>query len=306
MRYWWVSQNQTYEHEVPDGYLWAPQTDRTGKIPQSYANMLLLEPDDIVFSFAGKQIKAVGVVLERATSSAKPKVFSKPEHVWNESGWRVEVLFEEPINQIYPKDHMDMLRPLLPASHSPIREDGQGNQVYLCAISDQFGSALLSLTEAIIPDIPARELSEVQYDELEQEIIASAMLNETEKATLVMARRGQGLFRNHVQIVEKTCRVTKVGAEKLLIASHIKPWKLSDNQERLSGNNGLFLAPHVDKLFDKGLISFTKQGKMLVSPTLEEDVLPKWRIDPTENFGKFNSDQAYFLEHHNEFTFKAS
>ena len=306
MSYWWVSQNQTYEFEVPDGYMWAPKTDKAGNVPQSYMNMLLLKRGDIVFSFAGQKIKAVGVVLEPAKSSPKPKVFSKAEHIWNEDGWRVEVLFHEPANQIFPKNHMGLLAPLLPPVHSPLRADGQGNQVYLCAISDEFGSTLLALNNAEIPEIPAWELNQIRYDELEQDIIASTMLNETEKATLVMARRGQGIFREHVQILEKTCRVTKVSAEKFLIASHIKPWKLSDNQERLSGNNGLFLSPHVDKLFDRGFISFKKNGSMLVSPSLDPEVLPKWKIDPTENFGKFNNEQAYFLEHHNDNTFIAS
>ena len=35
------------------------------------------------------------------------------------------------------------------------------------------------------------------------------------------------------------------------------------NEEKLDGNNGLLLSPHVDKLFDKGYISFTDDGKVL-------------------------------------------
>ena len=91
-----------------------------------------------------------------------------------------------------------------------------------------------------------------------------------------------------------------VSSEKFLIASQIKPWKQSENQERLDGNNGLFLSPHVDRLFDSGFITFTDQGRMLVSPKLDIGVLAKWHIDPTKSFGKFNSDQAYFLDFHNE------
>jgi hypothetical protein len=33
---------------------------------------------------------------------------------------------------------------------------------------------------------------------------------------------------------------------RFLVASHIKPWRLSDNSERLDGNNSLLLSPHVD------------------------------------------------------------
>jgi predicted restriction endonuclease len=108
----------------------------------------------------------------------------------------------------------------------------------------------------------------------------------------VLARRGQGKFRARVQNVEPACRVTGVSAEKFLIASHIKPWKDSNNQERLSGNNGLFLSPHIDRLFDAGFISFTPAGKMLVSDSLDADVLPKWHVNPGLSVGKFNDHQA--------------
>jgi hypothetical protein len=89
--------------------------------------------------------------------------------------------------------------------------------------------------------------------------------------------------------------VTGLKSDKFLIASHIKPWKNSDNAERVDGNNGLFLSPHVDKLFDNGFISFSRAGEMLVSPQLPLDVLNKWSIDPRKNYGRFNGDQAYFL-----------
>ena len=81
---------------------------------------------------------------------------------------------------------------------------------------------------------------------------------------------------------------------------------MSEANERLDGNNGLFLAPHVDKLFNDGYITFTAKGAMEVSPQLPKEVLPKWSIDPTKKYGRFNEDQSYFLEHHNEVTFKAA
>ena len=40
----------------------------------------------------------------------------------------------------------------------------------------------------------------------------------------------------------------------ILIASHIKPWRVSNNNERLDVYNGLLLLPNLDKLFDKGYI----------------------------------------------------
>jgi len=54
----------------------------------------------------------------------------------------------------------------------------------------------------------------------------------------------------------KICPFTKINDNRLLIASHIKPWAFSDNKERLDLKNVFVLSPLFDKLFDRGLISF--------------------------------------------------
>lgn len=305
-RYWWVSQNQTFIHEVGGGYMWAPKTNKRGGALPSYDKMREIRQGDVIFSFAGREIKAVGVALGAAYSSTKPRVFEKAGEAWNDDGWRVDVLYELASQPFQPRNHMQILAPLLPDKHSPIRFDGSGNQVYLCEIGELMAQTLLALCSSRIPEVPVLSLSQLTFDPAEQEVINSATLTETVKATLVQARRGQGLFRSRVLTIERKCRVTGVQSEKFLIASHIKPWSKSENDERLDGNNGLFLSPHVDKLFDSGFISFTSKGQMLVSPQLDKDVLDKWSIDPSGTFGSFNKDQAYFLEHHLNNTFRSA
>jgi hypothetical protein len=61
MQYWWVNQNQTYQFEVPGGYLWSPKRNRDGAFNQFYENMKDVSPGDVVFSFKDTLIKAVGV-----------------------------------------------------------------------------------------------------------------------------------------------------------------------------------------------------------------------------------------------------
>jgi hypothetical protein len=306
VNYWWVNQNQTYTHEVTGGYLWSPKKRSDGARNQFYENMRAVQAGDIVFSFAGAYIKAIGIATGQAFSSAKPKIFGQAGSNWSEDGWQVPVEFLRLDKPIKPKNHIHLLRPVLPPKYSPLTAEGNGLQgVYLAEVPAEMGSLLLKLTNAPELSLPVTSLSELSFDPEEQEIIADKAIEETQKATLVMARRGQGIFRNRVRMIEKSCRVTGVTAETLLIASHIKAWRDSDNQERLDGNNGLFLSPHIDKLFDSGFISFAKSGSLLVSPLLDHDVLAKWSIDPTENFGRFNADQAYFLDHHNTFKFQS-
>ena len=55
--------------------------------------------------------------------------------------------------------------------------------------------------------------------------------------------------------IEKRCRLTQVENPAHLRASHCKPWRDSNNDERLHGENGLLLTPSIDHLFDRGFIS---------------------------------------------------
>jgi putative restriction endonuclease len=49
MRYWWVSQNQTFDEETEGNFMWSPKTNRNGGPNPFYENMRRVEPGDIVF-----------------------------------------------------------------------------------------------------------------------------------------------------------------------------------------------------------------------------------------------------------------
>lgn len=304
MRYWWVNQNQTYRHEVPGGYLWSPVTRADGARNYFYDTMKHASPGDIVFSYCDTLIKAVGIVTHRAEPSVKPN-FGTAGSNWSQFGWLVQVEFQELPNPVHPKSHMGLLAPLLPSKYSPLQMNGNGLQgVYLTEVPTLLASALEGLIGA--------QFTLSQSDVLKQEEPASQIESElaslqgrtdieaTEKRQLVNARIGQGLFKNNVRLNEHACRVTGVRQLHHLRASHIKPWKDSNDEEKLHGCNGLLLAPHVDHLFDRGFISFEGNGDLIVAHQMELDVLKAWAIAIPRNVGVFNSDQRHFLEHHRE------
>jgi putative restriction endonuclease len=66
----------------------------------------------------------------------------------------------------------------------------------------------------------------------------------------------------------------------------------------LHGCNGLLLAPHVDHLFDQGLISFASNGDLLIADATSRDVLSAWGIEKDFNAGEFSSKQQTFLAYH--------
>jgi putative restriction endonuclease len=84
----------------------------------------------------------------------------------------------------------------------------------------------------------------------------------------------------------------------LLIASHIKPWRDSSDTEKLDGYTGLLLAPHVDRLFDRGFISFEDGGEILVARLLDSQVLRAWGLQVPLNVGEFHVRQRDYLAYH--------
>ena len=308
-RYWWVNQNQTHKQEIAGGFLWAPKRKKGGQVNHFYENMKLAQQGDLVFSYFKTLIQAVGVVTTTADDCPKPD-FGSAGADWSEEGWLVGVEFLPVPTPVRPKDHVTAIRPLLRSKYAPLTDQGDGLQgVYLAEIDAPFASLLLALTGASHLDLDAlapsdgdpntaEDLAEVETIEKTTEISAA------ERLQLVKARRGQGVFKNNVRIHEQCCRVTGTRDVKHLRASHIKPWRDATNAEKLSGFNGLLLAPHVDHLFDRGWISFSDSGQLLVANSLNREVLEEWSINPDHDAGRFHDEQSGFLEYHRSKVFQ--
>lgn len=308
-RYWWVNQNQTYKTEIPGGFLWSPKTRVDGVRNQFYANMTEVNIGDVIFSFCDTRIKAIGVAVGKAETSTKPD-FGDAGASWANDGWLVPVEFKELHSQIRPKDHIDAIRPHLPAKYSPLQHSGDGLQsVYLAAVPESMAEVLASLIGLeFLTTLGALkgELDEAEHaaDQQEEAIRGRTDIGATTKVQLVNARRGQGVFKANVRLNEKKCRITGVTDPLHLRASHIKPWKDSSDEEKLNGCNGLLLAPHIDHLFDRGLISFSPDGGLLISRQLDRTILAQWGIPESKNVGSFNLDQIQFLRYHEQSVFK--
>jgi putative restriction endonuclease len=137
---------------------------------------------------------------------------------------------------------------------------------------------------------------------IESKIESDVQLAETERQALVVARRGQGLFKERVMKIEDHCRITGVTNPIHLRASHCKPWRDSTNSERLNGENGLLLTPTMDHLFDRGFISFEDSGALIISPVAHAHSLQRMGV-PTDrvlNVGTFTEGQKQFLDYHRD------
>ena len=79
------------------------------------------------------------------------------------------------------------------------------------------------------------------------------------------ARQGQGKYRENLLEECPFCPITMVNDERLLIASHIKPWAVCSEKEKVDPKNGFMLSPVYDKLFDRGFITFTNDKHLVLS-----------------------------------------
>ena len=122
----------------------------------------------------------------------------------------------------------------------------------------------------------------------------------TEKDSIVKSRIGQGIFRKGLIEYWHGCAISQCPLTWMLIASHIKPWRDADNQERLDPYNGLLLLPNYDKLFDLGYISFNSKGKIIYSRLL--DKFDRETIGLTNNLHlvKLEEQHLKYLKYHND------
>lgn len=117
-----------------------------------------------------------------------------------------------------------------------------------------------------------KELKEL--NEIISTVEANPDIKGEERECLVKQRVNQSIFRERMlERFHKKCVLCGVSNEQLLVASHIKPWSKSKPEEKLSESNGLLLCPNHDKLFDKGYISFSDDGHIMISSQLSE---PDW------------------------------
>ena len=315
MRYWWVNHKQTFRHEFNGEYIWSPKRKRDGSRNKFYEFLREVIPGDVVFSYAGGMVQGAGFATSYCYTCPRPAEFGHIGELWDVVGWRVDVAFKKFSSPVRPKAHLSVLKPFLETeAHAPLRLSGDGQQhIYLTSISPHFSEVLLGLAgpesrlfaatlqdEPRLPPIERQLTSQQEWEDIEQRRISEADIPATTRTALIKARIGQGLFKERVYLVEHACRLTMVTNPTHLVGSHIKPWRESNNEERLSGANGLLLTPTADHLFDRGFISFDDNGEILIARVADRVSLRRMGLnaDKPPPPISFNSDQKHFLSHH--------
>ena len=131
---------------------------------------------------------------------------------------------------------------------------------------------------------------------------------EENKKIVRQAREGQGKYRE--QLLEQChfCPVTMISDERLLIASHIKPWAASNDTEKIDPYNGYMLSPMIDKLFDRGFITFTDSRHIVMSEFISPYTWKQIGLKNDTFYKALQMDdkRIEYLKFHHESVFKGS
>jgi putative restriction endonuclease len=302
-QYWWVNQSKAVSRGLMGDYLWTAR-DKRGEPTDAAQNMLRVQTGDLIFAFADGALRGVGLALREAMEAARPhELASSSKTAGSSQGWYLPVRFFELALPLQPRAHIDVLRAVLPQNQSPLRSSGARNPaVYLAPVSSAMAEVLRQLLSQQLEDVEAQiksaAVSELANDWVETSIVRRTDLNPEQKQQLIRARRGLGVFRRSLEKIESACRLTGLLDRRHLRACHIKPWSVSDDQEKLDGCNGLLLSPHIAHLFTRGYISFSDEGDLLASRHLNPAILSSWNLRMPMKVGVFQPRQRLYLGYH--------
>lgn len=116
------------------------------------------------------------------------------------------------------------------------------------------------------------------------------------------------IYCRNLEMTMSCCPITKISDISLLRHSHIKPWSVSTDEEKLDGYNGLLLEYGYDMLFDKGWISFENNGLLLISPRISKDLLKVyWLLEEGKVYNIYNESgmRNKYLDYHRKNIFKS-
>ena len=126
-----------------------------------------------------------------------------------------------------------------------------------------------------------------------------AIPKQTEQLRFVNTRVGQGAYRKSILYRwEFECAVTRFNDPSILVASHIVPWKESNDIQRLDVENGILLSPTYDALFDQHLITFDQKGKILLSDKIEINAYQKIGVTGNEILKDVSDGMIPYLTEH--------
>lgn len=299
MDFYWVNVGGTHKEVLEGNFLWAPvssvQSNGKEKTLVHWDNVGAVKKGDIIFCCREKQIYAIAIATADAFDAERPT--NRSFSTWSHKGRRVDIdltqlerpILRDEIAAVFMDQFDNQTSPSL------FTKGGTLNQIYMAHLPVRAGVFLLEASGQL----------PVFDNILITQGGSGKKVDKTTRESIVQARVGQGQFRaSLLSIWQGRCALTGIENQDLLVASHIEAWCMADNVARLDPDNGLLLATHVDRLFDRGLISFAGDGSLLVSGMLSQHDRAVFGLDQFAGIAGLSAgNQKYLVKHRSEFGF---
>ncbi|HIC32234.1 MAG TPA: HNH endonuclease [Flavobacteriaceae bacterium] len=221
-------------------------------------------------------------------------------NLWNERLKKVSELPERIEFEVTEQTQIDGPRIYIKSNdkaYKLIRELSLPNITYISAVKLLDNSGKVFYYFRLFADYFGDVLHPYTIEKEQQEI--DELENTEEKKVLSRARIGQGKYREELLKLCPFCPITLVSDDRMLIASHIKPWAKSNDFEKTDPLNGFMLSPTFDFMFDRGFLSFTDDKKSILSPFLSKMTYSKLGISDGKIFSHLPVDgRKEYLEYH--------
>lgn len=299
MEFYWVNVGSTHREVLEGNFLWAPVSSKqqSGKERTlvHWDNVGAVKKGDLIFCCKDSEIYAIAIATADAYEAERPA--NRSFKAWSVDGRRVDIALTHLERPILRDEISTAFMDQFESQTTPslFTKGGTLTQIYMAHLPARAGAFLLEASGQL-----------AEFDDL---LIAQGAsgkkVGRTTREAIIQARVGQGQFRAALlDIWGGQCALTGVENTDLLVASHIEAWCLADNAARLDPDNGLLLATHVDRLFDRGLIAFADDGKLLVSSRLSDHDRAVFGLDQFRGIsGLTAGNQKYLAKHRNEFGF---
>ena len=166
----------------------------------------------------------------------------------------------------------------LPGNYTPIQISNallvwRDNHMDIDKWSNYLFMALLDWLRRKHLSINGEEITLIDYADKARKIdkeIDDLKIEGKTKEAMVKVRVNQGVFRDRLFSRYNKCCLCNVNNPQLLVASHIKPWSVCQDSEKLLVDNGFLMCPNHDSLFDNGLITFNDDGRIIISDKIDD------------------------------------
>ncbi|MEX2940298.1 HNH endonuclease [Serratia fonticola] len=297
MSFFWVNIGGSYKEVKEQNFLWAPQygMNKNGKkfSNASWETVKDVKAGDVIFCNKDREI--VYVATATADAEPAPRPLSRSFDKWEREGTRVDVeltVLDQPID-VSPFSEIFIAKYNKMSDPNVFAENGSCTQTYMCEIPEVAAKMIASLIRDNVSIDFNNETANVK------EVTGST------KETIIQARVGHGPYRDKLfKMWGGKCAVTGIAVESILTASHIVSWSISNDKEKVDPYNGFPLIPNLDKLFDRGMISFMDNGNLKCRDGLES-LLDDLNIPQNSKInGLFEENKKYLKRHRKTFGFK--